>query len=228
MFLYFFTFIYFLAFPTREDTECLVTKPSTINCDLWSWFENMWMWEIIQNFDLPTLNSWWLAWNWLPAAAVEQKAETGKYTQIYKPTPNTPYLDIYYFLSILATVDSKTLECISMEMKRVAKWKLIESKTVRNSLVIWFMENVNHTAIIQHVPISNRLTHLTYDSLCHIAHAHSFSWSNHETSVQQSWFTWHTFNNEKAMLSISIHRCQNCLTLQERLMLARENWSFIF
>ena len=81
-----------------------------------------------------------------------------------------------------------------MEMKRVAKWKLIESKTVRNSLVIWFMENVNHTAIIQHVPISNRLTHLTYDSLCHIAHAHFFSWSNHETSVQQSWFTWHTFN----------------------------------
>ena len=46
--------------------------------------------EIIENFDLPTLNSWWLAWNWLTAAAVEQKAETGKYTQIYKPTPNTP------------------------------------------------------------------------------------------------------------------------------------------
>ena len=110
--------------------------------------------EIIQNFYLPTLNSWWLPWNWLPAAAVEQKAETGKYTQIYKPTPNTPNagiviqyqseptksiyynFDIYYLLYILATVDNKTLECISMEMKRVAKWKLIESKTVRNSLVI--------------------------------------------------------------------------------------------
>ena len=104
------------------DTKCLLPKPSTINCDLWSWFENMWMWEIIQNFDLPNLNSWWLAWNWLPAAAVEQKAETGKYTKIYKPTPNTPNagiviqyqseptksiyynLDIYYLLSILATV----------------------------------------------------------------------------------------------------------------------------
>ena len=121
---------------------------------------------------------------------------------------------------------NKTLECISMEMDRVAKWKLIESKTVRNSLVIWFMQNVNHIAIIQHVPISNRLTHLTYDSLCHIAH--SFSWSNQETSVQQSWFTWHTFNNEKAMLSISIHRCQNCLTLQERLMLAPENGHLSF
>ena len=36
--------------------------------------------EIIQNFDLPNLNSWLLAWNWLAAAAVEQKAETGKYT----------------------------------------------------------------------------------------------------------------------------------------------------
>ena len=34
--------------------------------------------------------------------------------------------------------------------------------------------------------------------------------------------------NEKAMLSISIHRCQNCLTLQERLMLAPENGHLSF
>ena len=80
-----------------------------------------------------------MAWNWLPAAAVEQKAETGKYTQIYKPTPNTPNagiviqyqseptksiyynLDIYYLLSILATV-----QWAATKHWNAFQWKWIE------------------------------------------------------------------------------------------------------
>ena len=165
MFLYFcvivFYFYLFSGFSnsTQEDTKCLLPKPSTIICDLWGLFEHTWMWDysefwpsesefLVVGLELAGGGcSWTESGNrqihsGLDSAEIKYINQLqillmlGLQCNISLNLLNLFRYFIYHLLSILATVDSKTLECISMEMKRVAKWKLIESKTVRNSLVI--------------------------------------------------------------------------------------------